>query len=194
MSPSAWRVAVTALLAGPAHLAAQAPTGWMNHALAALGVSVTVAEVTYPVPGRTVSEALAALDGGVARGALGADAHGLTEFDLVPGGIPVRWENGCALQGVRVEARLRLTLPRWTGADEALPHARHRWRAFAAAIRAHEEAHRDATVAEALRLATELRSLQAPTCPRLMLRMETLLRRSKRRLRRAHRAVDGRGR
>jgi len=83
----------------------------------------------------------------------------------------IRWRflvepsgNSCRATRVEVTAYIVLTLPRWTPPQEAPEELRHRWDAFMAALRAHEEGHRDLAVAAARRVHSRISGFRTASC------------------------------
>ena len=74
----------------------------------------------------------------------------------------------CEPTSVRVVARIRITLPRWTGAAQADPSLAAEWRRFVTALRRHENGHAAIARAAARRIGSRLASLRAfRSCARL---------------------------
>lgn len=76
--------------------------------------------------------------------------------------------NACALADVRVVARIRITLPRWSGARRADPTLAAEWSRFIAALRRHENGHARIARKAARRVARRLGALgPSRSCARL---------------------------
>jgi predicted secreted Zn-dependent protease len=74
----------------------------------------------------------------------------------------------CELASVRVVARIRITVPRWTRAGQADPSLAAEWRRFVTALRRHENGHAAIATAAARRIGRRLASLRAfRSCARL---------------------------
>jgi predicted secreted Zn-dependent protease len=74
----------------------------------------------------------------------------------------------CSLANARVVARIRITLPRWTGARRADPSLAAEWGRFVAALRRHENGHAAIARLAARRIGRRLASLRAfRSCARL---------------------------
>jgi predicted secreted Zn-dependent protease len=74
----------------------------------------------------------------------------------------------CAVTGVRVVARIQITLPRWRRTRRADPSLAAEWKRFVAALRRHEDGHAAIARSAARRIARRLRLLGTfRSCARL---------------------------
>lgn len=106
------------------------------------GVVVDVREITYPVYGRTVEDLEASL---AEQSPMWSGEHvwGLAQWRVAWTFQPVLHEDHCDVAEVRVQLDVDVVLPEWRDADAAFPEFRAAWEDFAAAVRAHENGHRD---------------------------------------------------
>ena len=126
-------------------------------------VRTTVAVESYAVAGDTPEAILSSLrrsgpqvDGGL--------FFGLTTTEVQYRFGYVRTPGACETADARVDMRVVIALPEWRPTAEAPYDLRRDWNRFAAALRRHEEGHRDRAVAYAQRLQRSLVGLRAPTC------------------------------
>jgi predicted secreted Zn-dependent protease len=171
-------MAVATLLAlDSVPVGAQAPPPWVRtlSAWSALGIRASIREERYRVEGRTASEAARRLmhDG---PEVLGGRAHGLTTYRMSPQWRLLRQEDRCVARGVLIDVEIEVILPQWSGARSASEADWSTWRDFIDGLEQHEWAHRDATVEAVRGLLIHLRTVSAPTCPKLVRRVQGLIR------------------
>lgn len=127
------------------------------------GVVARPEQRSYPVNGLTEREILRSLreNGPVARG---RPAWGLHEWS-------VRWTyrfapagGVCRMQDVRVELRSVTTMPRWVDRERADSVLIRDWDAMLAALRTHENGHRDISYRAAREVQRALERVSAPSC------------------------------
>lgn len=126
-------------------------------------VRTTVAVEPYAVTGGTPEAILSSLrqsgpqvDGGL--------FFGLTTTEVQYRFGYVRTAGACETADARVDMRVVIALPEWRPTADAPYDLRRDWNRFAAALRRHEEGHRDRAVAYAHRLQRSMVGLRAPTC------------------------------
>lgn len=109
----------------------------------------------HDVSGNTEAELLAAL-----RRVSYADPSG-DRFAAANTRWRLRWnlsvqpsKNGCRLLSATAELDIEMNLPRWNAPEDARPDLVKRWDRFAAAVRKHEDGHRDIAI-EAARVVTD---------------------------------------
>lgn len=117
----------------------------------------------YPVTGHSVETLLASLrdhgpqvEGGLFFGLTATEVQYRFGYRSTPG--------GCETVNASVDLAVTLTLPEWRAPGSAPYELRRDWQRFAAALRRHEEGHRDRAVAYAHRLQRAVEGLRAPTC------------------------------
>ncbi|MDT0632147.1 DUF922 domain-containing protein [Rubrivirga sp. S365] len=118
----------------------------------------------YAVRGRSVAEVHRSMRAG------GPTDHGTTYFGMTASDVVVRFRAvaggaGCRLEAVEVDLDLTMTLPDWDPGGPVDYALRRDWARFTAALRRHEDGHRDRAVAGAEALADAFASVHAPTCP-----------------------------
>ena len=129
-------------------------------------VSIHVEKVYYDVEGETPA-ALAAQLGRHGPRVRGERYFGLTEWEVH---AEYHWDqrpDGCRIEGLRVRASVQTHMPRWrraTAASESLSGA---WKRFLSALDWHEHGHRVLAEDAAETIRKRLRTLRAPTCPRV---------------------------
>jgi predicted secreted Zn-dependent protease len=72
--------------------------------------------------------------------------------------------SACRATRVEVTAEITLTLPRWHAPPDAPAELRRQWDAYLAALRVHEEGHRDLAVAAARRVHSRLSGFRTSDC------------------------------
>lgn len=109
----------------------------------------------HDVTGNTEAELIAAL-----RRVSYADPSG-DRFAAANTRWRLRWnlsvqpsKTGCHLLSATVELDVEMNLPRWNAPADARPDLVKRWNAFAAAVRKHEDGHRDIAI-DAVRVVAE---------------------------------------
>jgi predicted secreted Zn-dependent protease len=128
------------------------------------GVALTVEVVYYDVAGASADELRAQLD-----------LHGPTGQQDAYTDWWVQWRydrvqaaNGCELRSLAVTLDVTFTFPRWSPPDDAAPGLRERWEDYLAALRVHEEGHKEIALRAANEIAAALSSLPAsPSCAEL---------------------------
>ena len=156
------------------------------------GLHFSVREDRYPVPQRSLRDALAALNAGRHGGAEGAPS-GVTAYRLEP-----RWsyrgaDGRCVVDALELVVEVEVRIPEWAGMAEATEPERSRWREVLDRITSHEYAHRDATVEVAGALYAELRFLASGSCPRLEVEFARTVSRAQDELERRHAEIDREG-
>lgn len=126
-------------------------------------LSVETKVARYRVTGATASELRSSM---LAAGPEddGRSWFGMTDWE-------VRWQfrfepsdNGCSMERVDVEFSSRMTLPEWEGERSADPDLVREWRAFARALRAHEDGHTATGLRAAHEIHRTLQSVRADSC------------------------------
>ena len=127
---------------------------------------VRVYETFYDVEGATV----AAVDSSL-RSRRPERAHGVAVAEIDwDARLDYRTRDGlagCRLERVRLELVFTVILPRLATNVDTRSKLASQWERFLAAIKFHEEGHREITVREALELMEELEELRASSCSEL---------------------------
>ncbi len=141
-------------LAEPARI--EAPGG-------ATSVRTTLAMAPYHVLGGTRSDILSSLrrngpqvDGGLFFGLTTTEIQYRFAYQEAPG--------ACETRDARVDLSVTIRLPEWQAPRDAPYELRRDWLRFAAALRRHEEGHRDLAIEGAHRLQQALTGVRAATC------------------------------
>ena len=136
---------------------------------------VKIAIRYYEVTGHSAGELRAQLD---RLGPIGSDGRrydGRTDWDA-------RWSYsysdsaaGCRIDRVTVSANITYTMPSWNGADSAPQPLREHWRGYLAALRRHEEGHRDLALEAARAIERGIREMpQTLLCQALPAALDAL--------------------
>lgn len=124
----------------------------------------TVIDVeTYDVAGTTEREVLESLR------ALGPTSHGRDFFGLTETEMSYRYwkvptEEGCKLEQIRLDLHVVVTLPKWEPPRGTPYELKRDWGRFEAALRRHEDGHREIAEWSAREVYHAIRSLRTPTC------------------------------
>lgn len=154
------------------------------------GLVLDVSEERYAIAAATFPDLVEALNGMRLQGPGGPLSQGLTQYRIVPEWTLAAAGGACRVSGVRVRARVVVTLPEWTAAADASDDELERWEAIEERIRDHEHRHRDLTIEAAEGLLDRLRGLTARGCAQLRRAVEAELAIADRRLAERHAELD----
>lgn len=127
-------------------------------------VVLTLDKLYYDVAGSSASELRAQLDSH--RETERVDAY--TDWQIQWRYDYARSADGCRLESLIVSLDVTLTFPRWTPPEGVSPALQERWRAYLAALEAHEQGHEKLAAQAADEIAAALSSLPLyPSCAEL---------------------------
>jgi predicted secreted Zn-dependent protease len=125
---------------------------------------IRISEEFYEIRGSTAEE----LHGEMQRlGPLGEEGrrfHGWTAWTINWRYVSQPSGSACRATRVEVTAEITLTLPRWRAPPDAPESLRRQWDAYLAALRVHEDGHRDLAVATARRVHSRLSGFRTSDC------------------------------
>jgi predicted secreted Zn-dependent protease len=145
----------------------------------------------YRIDGTTFLEAYEEIERAGPVDARGSRRHGLTTYEIQPSWVLVPRGSRCRVDRVRVDARVTVQLPLWTGLAEATDQSREVWNEYIRELRAHEYGHRDLAVEAAHDLARELSLIEGDTCETARGRAYQTMQRIDRAMRMRQSALDG---
>lgn len=140
-----------------------APMAARHHAGGASPVRSTVRIQPYAVTGHSVETLLSSLreHGPVVEGGV---FFGLTATEIGYRFGYRQTAGSCETVDARVDILVSITLPEWQSPPGAPYELKRDWQRFAAALRRHEERHRDLALEGAYALQRAIQGLRAPTC------------------------------
>lgn len=116
----------------------------------------------YDISGATLAELnAAALRAGPVSKTSGARVWGVCTWRVTWNFTRGGGDGRCAIEKFTIEVAATIDLPRWMNRDAAAESVISRWDRFAAALRLHEDGHKDIGVRAANDLAARLRALAA---------------------------------
>ena len=137
------------------------------------GVHRFVNEQEYDVSGATFLDAFASIETQGPLDSSGNRKHGLTSYELEPSWQLVQSAGRCRMGEVTVVARVTVTLPRWTEANESDTDSQVSWARFINELRRHEYQHRDHVLDAASELFDQLTGLRGRSCRGLRAEAQT---------------------
>jgi predicted secreted Zn-dependent protease len=148
--------------APPPHPNASPPS-----AIAALGAAspiIRVSEEFYDIRGSTAQALSLEMRRLGPPTEDGRRASGYTAWNIRWRFRPESQGSACMASWVEVQAGIVITLPRWNPPPDASRELRSQWNTYLAALRAHEEGHRDLAVAAARQVHARISSFLTASC------------------------------
>ena len=143
--------------------AAPAAPGGADPSSTPPGVTATVHEDYYDISGATAAELAQAMREQRPKSGSGW-VVATTTWDARLDYRRRKEVYGCRANRVTLKLRFTIALPRWQPPAEASAELMIEWYAFLAAVRAHEERHKEITIAQARELIEALEKVRASSC------------------------------
>jgi predicted secreted Zn-dependent protease len=131
---------------------------------AAASPIIRVSEELYDIRGSTAQELSLEMFRLGPSGEEGRRSSGYTAWNIDWRFRPESRGSACMASWVEVQADIVITLPRWNPPPDAPRELRSQWDTYLAALRAHEEGHRDLAVAAARQVHARISGFLTASC------------------------------